>query len=180
MRQKNPAETRERIMRAATDQIAAYGLLDLTLDHVAEAAGVSKGGLLHHYPTKLALLEGLADHLSGQFFARLELELGREPAGSRGAWARAYIRATFDTPPAEVKLTSALAAALSAYPQLIDAYCAAFAALDTPHDDGLPPARQAMIRLACDGLAMAEVSGSPPIDAALRATLLDELMEASR
>lgn len=177
MRQKNPAETRATLLRAASEEIARRGLLDLTLDQVAAAAAVSKGGLLHHFPTKVALLEGLAVHLAEQFIGRLMAALAGEAKAARGRWARSYIRATFDTPLDEVRLTSALAAALTAYPQLIDIYCAAFAVVDAPYDDGLTQARQMMVRLACDGLALAEVSGSPPIDAGLRAALYNELME---
>jgi AcrR family transcriptional regulator len=180
MREKNPVETRAKLLRAAMEQIATSGLLDLTLDHVAAAAAISKGGLLHHFPTKQALFEGLAIHLAEQFIARMDRELAREPEHTRGHWARAYIRATFETPPAEIRLMSALAAALTAYPHLLDVYCTAFAPLDTPPDDGLSPARQAAIRFACDGLALADVSGSPPIDAELRTALLNELMELSQ
>ncbi len=180
MRQKNPTETRAKILRAATDEIAARGLLDLTLDHVAAAAAVSKGGLLHHFPSKLALLEGLTEHLATVFAARLDAALADEPAEVKGRWTRSYIRATFDTPPDELALSNALAGALGAYPQLLEIYCAAFAAIDSPPDDQLTPARGLMIRLACDGLALAEMSGSPPIGPELRAALYAELMELSR
>ncbi|MCX5496899.1 helix-turn-helix domain containing protein, partial [Kaistia dalseonensis] len=38
----------------------------LSLEAVAERAGISKGGLLYHFPTKQALLSGLVEaHLSG-------------------------------------------------------------------------------------------------------------------
>ena len=38
----------------------------VTLDAVSQAAGVSKGGLLHHFPNKMALLDGLFDDLIGK------------------------------------------------------------------------------------------------------------------
>lgn len=180
MRQWNPIATRARLLGAAAERIAAAGLERLTLDEVAAAAGVSKGGLLHHFPTKLALLEGLVGHLAEEFFARLTRVLADEPADGRGRWARAYIRATFDTPTVEVALMSALAAATPTYPGLVAIFFAAFATLDADHDDGLPVARRTLIRLACDGLALAEVSGWPSIDATIRAALFDELMGLSR
>jgi AcrR family transcriptional regulator len=180
MRHRNPEETRARLLRAAVEQISEHGILDLTLDQVAAAAGVSKGGLLHHFPSKLALLEGLAGMLAHEYIARVGAEYEREPTGSRGRWARAYMRATFETPEWEIKLSNALVGALGSYPELLEIYSRAFAALDVQHDDGLPPARQLLIRMACDGLALADFSGSPPIDAALRAALFEELMELSQ
>ena len=37
------------------------GAVHLTLDAVAERAGVSKGGLLYHFPSKESLLQAMVD-----------------------------------------------------------------------------------------------------------------------
>jgi len=47
---------RDRILDAAGQLVTGQGTRHLTLDGVAQAAGVSKGGLLHHFPGKDALL----------------------------------------------------------------------------------------------------------------------------
>jgi AcrR family transcriptional regulator len=59
----------------------------VTLEAVAAEAGVSKGGLLYHFPTKDALLEALVQDWLDRFEADVEAE-----AGELG-WARAYTRA---------------------------------------------------------------------------------------
>ncbi|MDY0064762.1 MAG: helix-turn-helix domain-containing protein [Steroidobacteraceae bacterium] len=51
---------RDRILEAAERVVSQVGAARLTLDLVAQAAGVSKGGLLYHFPTKESLLGGLA------------------------------------------------------------------------------------------------------------------------
>jgi AcrR family transcriptional regulator len=51
---------RERILEAAERVVSDVGAARLTLDGVAHAAGVSKGGLLYHFPSKEALLGALA------------------------------------------------------------------------------------------------------------------------
>jgi AcrR family transcriptional regulator len=56
-----PNPTRDRILDAALQVIAQAGACRMTLDAVAEAAGVSKGGLLYHFPDKEALLRNLLD-----------------------------------------------------------------------------------------------------------------------
>ena len=55
--------TRARIRVAAAKVIERDGAGHLTLEKVAAQADLSKGGLLYHYPSKDALLQGLLDHL---------------------------------------------------------------------------------------------------------------------
>lgn len=55
--------TRDRLLDAAEALLAEGGPRALTLDAVAAAAEVSKGGLLYHFPSKDALVEGLLDRL---------------------------------------------------------------------------------------------------------------------
>lgn len=56
-----------------------------TLDAVAAAAGVSKGGLLYHFPSKEALVDGLADRLRAQVAEDVEA-LRTAPEGPVGYW----------------------------------------------------------------------------------------------
>jgi AcrR family transcriptional regulator len=51
---------RERILEAAERVVGDVGAARMTIDGVAHAAGVSKGGLLYHFPSKEALLGALA------------------------------------------------------------------------------------------------------------------------
>lgn len=51
---------RDRILEAAERVVGDVGAARMTLDGVAHAAGVSKGGLLYHFPSKEALLGALA------------------------------------------------------------------------------------------------------------------------
>lgn len=55
--------TRARLLDAAKQILVEQGAGRLTLDAVADLAGVSKGGLLYHFPSKAALVEGLAERL---------------------------------------------------------------------------------------------------------------------
>ena len=47
------------LLDAAETVVARQGFANLTLDAVAAEAGISKGGLLHHFPSKDRLVEGL-------------------------------------------------------------------------------------------------------------------------
>ena len=52
---------RERILNAAEARLLAGGPGGLVLDAIAADAGISKGGLLYHFGSKEALVEGLCD-----------------------------------------------------------------------------------------------------------------------
>jgi AcrR family transcriptional regulator len=51
--------SRERILAAAADVAREMGPGSVSLDAVAQRAGVSKGGLLYNFPSKAALMKGL-------------------------------------------------------------------------------------------------------------------------
>lgn len=53
--------TRERILRAADAIATECGAGMVSLDAVAARAGISKGGLLYHFPSKSALLQAVVE-----------------------------------------------------------------------------------------------------------------------
>ncbi len=176
MRKNNPQATKELLLQAAAKVILERGANNLTLEAVASTAKISKGGLLHHFPTKEVLLTGLVQQLIGVFVYCIEKELASEPKKS-GRWTRAYIRATFNPSPDEKHLTTALASIISAYPVLLDALETSFAfAEKNILADGLKPARATAIRLACDGLWFSELTGMITLPEPLRSELLEELI----
>ncbi|PRH87577.1 hypothetical protein C5L14_13335 [Labrys okinawensis] len=54
--QRRSMETIGQILTATVAVIERVGVHNLTIDLVAAEAGVSKGGVLHHFPTKTALI----------------------------------------------------------------------------------------------------------------------------
>jgi AcrR family transcriptional regulator len=182
--------TRRILLEAAAAQLALGGATRLTLDAVAALAGVSKGGLLHHFRNKDALLLGLAEGLMADFHRELEGWLVREPQVTSGQhqpahqqpgrWTRAYIHATFapqNKNPHEDAVLVALAGALSVQPEL-NAYLRGAMAFieDASRQDGLPEAQATAIRLACDGQWLSELAGLPPVIGAARDALYAQLL----
>ena len=66
-RKKQPEVTRKHLLEVTAKIILDQGLAALTLDKVAKEAGVSKGGLLHHFPDKVSLIEALLADIYDQF-----------------------------------------------------------------------------------------------------------------
>lgn len=58
-RKKDPVRLHELLLEAAATIAGRDGIAALSLNAVAKEAGVSKGGLLHHFPNKQALIFAL-------------------------------------------------------------------------------------------------------------------------
>jgi AcrR family transcriptional regulator len=78
MTQKKPTtrsnNQADAILIAASQVIAQDGAGKLTIDAVAKKAGMSKGGVLYHFPSKDALLEGMLNALLARIEKRRAIE----------------------------------------------------------------------------------------------------------
>ena len=93
-RKKQPQAVRQLLLGVAAGLCIERGASGLTLDAVAAAAGVSKGGLLHHFPSKAALLEGLLDDLIDRLDAAIHQAMLDDPDPT-GRFTRAYLKVCF-------------------------------------------------------------------------------------
>lgn len=164
--------SRERILEAAESVVADSGALHLSLDAVAERAGVSKGGLLYNFPSKETLLKALvARHL-------LDLDVRRGDAAGTlsdgpNTAARAHLvaqMATYEPPPAGVL------AALAENPSLLEplrAHHAAFADRLRAAED---PVLCLVAFLAVEGLKSLDIFEANPLTADERKAVCERLM----
>jgi AcrR family transcriptional regulator len=84
-------ETRGALLDAAIESLVAVGVAGTTTLEVQKRAGVSRGALLHHFPSKAALMAGAVEHLARVRGRELEGAAPRLP--SRG---KARFEAIFD------------------------------------------------------------------------------------
>ena len=115
---RSRSSARERLLDCAEALISELGVQDLTLEGVAAAAGVTKGGLIYHFKTKDDLLGALVERMMAQIGER-----SRARAAARGDTPRALLQAliddTFDMPRKEKAVYTNLLAAISHYPHLL-------------------------------------------------------------
>jgi len=172
-RKNDPEALRAKLLDAAAGVIIEHGLPALTLERIARQAGVSKGGLLHHYPGKDALVDGLFEQVVTWFDGLIEAAL--EPDETcHGRFSRAYLRviAGIDMTLPEEKRLAVLILMLSSDPR----YCAQWnnwvdARLDEHRQtDSTPLART--LRLAADGLWLSDLGGGPDSKPEKRAEIL--------
>ena len=89
-RKKQPEMVRSKLIECAARIITEQGPNAVTIQAVADAAGVTKGGLLHHFKSKNQLSEAVSRY----FIEQLDTELGRlmaEDPTEYGRFTRAYI-----------------------------------------------------------------------------------------
>ena len=111
-------QTRVRIRVAAAKVIERDGAGHLTLEKVAAEADLSKGGLLYHYPSKDALLEGLLNHLLENRAGLIDGS-GSAEGVSDATLLNSLIDADFDLPKDERIMAQGLIAASAENPELI-------------------------------------------------------------
>nr|WP_235886325.1 TetR/AcrR family transcriptional regulator [Paenibacillus cymbidii] len=116
----NRNSKRAAIVLAALRIAQKDGVEKLTPGAAAQAAGVSKGGLLHHFPNKDELIKAMITQAADEFDALVAAKAaGTEAAADTGRWSRAYLEATLEESRQETGLSTALALALFANPELL-------------------------------------------------------------
>lgn len=172
---------KDALLAAALGLVAEHGYSVLTLDAVGKAAGVSKGGVLYHFPTKDALVVALIERLASGLAADQATGQG-EDASAPGAATRGYLDAvTRQAQGVEHAASVAMLAAVAHDPRLLaplqEQYRAWMARLDA---DGLPEVDAHIVRLAADGLWAAELFDLAPPDPVLRNAILARLQRLTR
>ncbi|MEG3959505.1 TetR/AcrR family transcriptional regulator [Microcoleus sp. herbarium2] len=180
---KSRSLTRETLLGAATQVILEKGVEALTLDAVARQAGVSKGGLLYHFPNKNALVVGLGEQLIQEFEAALQTEFDRDDApGTPGQWVRAYIRSTLRMSGKTLALVARLTSlVVEMPPELLKAAEAYEQRCRQRLDaDGLDPTQATIIQLAIDGLWFSEVFQLSALDETRQTQVVERLLAMTR
>ncbi len=90
--------TRGKICDAAIQITVRDGLLAMTLDAVAKEAGISKGGVMYHFPSKDELVRGVLDYFSQQCEMMLMQRVVDDPE-ARLRWARCMLDCMFPDSP---------------------------------------------------------------------------------
>lgn len=170
-------QTRDSVLDAAARVIARQGISAFTIEAVAQEAGITKGGVLHHFPSKESLMNGLIDQVIGTFNTRLSEELNAEPAEHPGRWLRAYIRTVFSVHYDNKNLMPALAAALNADHQLLERIrCNYKKSQQAAVQDGIDPVQATIIRLAVDGIVFSRALNLEVLDQETSRKVYDELL----
>lgn len=165
---------RDAALQAAQRVVQREGVTALSYESVAAEAGLTKGGLLYHFPTREELLRALHEWMAGQWEAAMEAHAGA-PADQLKPAQRFAAYAQLSQNPERAELILQLEAAEE--PELY-AYWEGVSERWAPH----PPRSSAsddlrgfMARLAADGLWFYEALTSQHLDPQVRARLVEEI-----
>jgi AcrR family transcriptional regulator len=158
----------DKLLDAAEAVVVRQGIANLTLDAVAAEAGMSKGGLLHHFPSKDRLVEALVTRSAENWRACYMEAYGRTPEGP-GRMARALLSHCLSDAQGWTdqlrRSSSAVFAALAQNPSLIEPMRAVYSDLHRRiAEDGLPPGVGEAVAAALDGLWLDWVLGLAPVN----------------
>jgi len=170
---------RSKILDAAVRVIHRDGVTGITFDSVAAESGVTRGGMMYHFPSREALVQALHQHLAEQWETSLELSAGK-PRQDTSPQERAVAYAR----------TSAQSATRAELLFLLDASNSPELAApwDRVLDRWAPPAPESVddqaalsrfiARLAADGLWIYESLSSQPLPADIRQKVAEHLAQA--
>lgn len=161
---------REQVLDAAENIVVSRGAAELTIDAVAKAAGITKGGVQSCFGTKANLIAAMLQRWSEAYE-----RMGEKVAGDCGASPiRRHIRVTATSDALNMKSASLLAALLQSREQLAPMrkwYALRLDGIDASTDEGR---RTRLAFLACEGAFMLRYFGLADIsDAQWRDVFLD-------
>jgi AcrR family transcriptional regulator len=167
---------RTQILDAVISIIQREGVTAVTFDAVAAETGLTRGGLLYHFPSREALVLATHQHLAGQWEAAMERAAGGTAGESEeGRRHAAYVRTSAEAATrAELllMLESVSAPALeNIWREVFDRW-----GPPVPDENDSRAIRAFIARLASDGLWSFEALSARPLPARVKQKIVDELV----
>jgi len=168
---------RDRLLDAAETLACSVGAANLTLDAVAHSAGVSKGGLLYHFPSKDALLAAMLERHLGELDANCGRMLDELPASDVAAELKAWVLSMLQPDPVRRDMGAAVLAAAANNPALLDGLRERHAArIGQVVASSGNFALAAVIMLAVDGFVQSEIWRVSTFTDEQRAAIVQQLI----
>ncbi len=172
---------RERIIDAAEQVVVDFGAGHLTFDAVALKAGLSRGGLLYHFPDKEALLKGMLDRLIERATERRAKIRADLPEGGAEGEIVAHVLSFLEEDDKAKRAQAAVFASGAHDPKLLAPVKEKYRkVMDDFTRNGLPFERAAVIALATDGLRLLELLSISPFNEEERKRIIDEMISLAK
>jgi AcrR family transcriptional regulator len=172
--------TREKIVSATAKFVASYGPAALTIEKAAQAASLSKGAVLYHFPSKDDLVSALIASSLEQFDTTTTRFVNRDPK-KIGRFSRAYAKVLFHPKNNTSEFAAGLLAAVTTNLKLLDPAISRHVDVQRRVEtDGISVAMATLIRLAADGLYFTRAFGLAPLTDTQADGVLKLLLELSQ
>ena len=167
-------EARQKVLDAARTLVIERGAGALTFEELAQASGVTRGGITYHFPTKQALLSALVEHDLEHWRA---IEAAHRPEGVPDELADflAHVRVHTSNHSDQRRFVAGMMSAVMLDPDILEPArafeSAKFSALREGNDD----LRKHVLYLAAIGMFWTEFFDCPRVPSELRDRLRQEI-----
>ncbi|EQB89643.1 hypothetical protein M918_19565 [Clostridium sp. BL8] len=144
---------KERILIEANKVIAEKGLNRFTLEEVAKEAGVSKGGLLHYYPSKDKLIKGLIENYIVTIEAKVSETDNNRSKDTSHNWLISFIHEQFNQCKIDSTTMYGLLAAVASNQELLEPVLEKRKEWFEKIGKSKDPILSIVISFACDGIS---------------------------
>lgn len=174
----NPVK--QKILEVSNRLIMEEGLNSFTLEEVAKEAGISKGGLLYHFPSKDALMKGLIENNLALFESKVAAGEKTSISDFPNNWFISYIREQFNTAKIDYNTMSGIIAAFALNQELLHPVLESrkqwFEKMNGLND----PILGIIISLACDGIASSFLLGIDVYPEETKKAIMERLMNLAK
>lgn len=170
--------TRSAVIQAALAIIARDGPGRLTLDAIARESGISKGGLMHQFRSKEAVLKALLEHQIGHFEAFYRAYMAEHAASQSQPHLAAQLATMREAVAQPNSVAFAIFGAVAQEPRLLSLT----REIDTGRieaikAEAIDPDLALLRWAAAQGLVLATLFGLSPLSAEERERLFDRLLD---
>jgi AcrR family transcriptional regulator len=159
------------LLEAAANIVAHKGYEALTIDALAHAGGVTKGGVQYHFASKDELVAELLSFILTSFNEALAEAAAED--GRPGQWTRAYVNAAFGELGGWDRALAAILSALPPQHPSLSAFNAQIALWrERERLDGIDPHVAQIVRLAADSIWLERIAAEPEDLACLHQRLI--------
>lgn len=145
---KDPENVRRRLLDCAARLFSDQAFAEVSIEKIAAEAGVTKGGLLHHFPSKKDLKAAVFENELLKFTRFIDKAL-RDDTHHFGRFTRAYVRATIT---ACADMTYALSVSVCAEDELAERWQVWIAENLEVHKESDSAPGLELVRYAADGI----------------------------
>lgn len=161
---------KQEILRAAVQLVERAGIDALTYEALATETGLSKSGLIYHFPSRHALLLDLHTHLATEWSAQLRAAAGADPGElSEAQRLRAYVLTVAEK---ATRADALIAIDSHSHPDFLEVWRTVSAAWTPAPESPLYP-----LRLMADGLWLHDQINETPLTDTQRSALQQRLLE---
>lgn len=178
-------DQKKKILDAASAIVLKDGAMGLTIEKLAKKAGISKGGLLYHFPTKESILHAMIERMINEFEAAVQDRISCDPV-TKGSFIRAFLAEAAPSPDKgslherRKRMRSSIVAAVALDQRLIDPVRKQYQVYQKKiESDGIDPVYATIIRLVTDGIWLSGLFDFSSLNREMQDEIFKRLREIS-